>query len=91
MAGFEADLPAIDAAVTALRGATDSLAVPVSPPGDVGPGRLGSVVAALLTSAESDLAAARATTAELSETVTRVRDPYAELATDAASRFDLGP
>jgi hypothetical protein len=91
MTGFEADLPAIESAATALRGATDSLAVTVSPPGDVGPGRLGSVVAALLATAESDLAAARATTAELAQTVTGVRDTYAELDTDAASRFDLGP
>jgi|RhiMethySRZTD1v2_1073278.scaffolds.fasta_scaffold2670699_2 hypothetical protein len=91
MSGFEADLPAIDTAATALRGATDSLTVTVSPPGDVGPGRLGAVVAELLTTAESDLAAARATTAELAETVTRVRNTYAELDTDAASRFDLGP
>lgn len=91
MAGFEADLPAIEAAATALRGAADSLALPVSAPGDVGPGRLGAVVAALLAGAEADLAAARATTADLSETVVRVRDTYAELDTDVASRFDLGP
>lgn len=88
MTGFEADLPAIDSAATALRGATDALAVTVSPPGDVGPGRLGAVVAELLGTAESDLATARATTTELAETVTRVRDTYAELDTDAAGRFD---
>lgn len=91
VAGFEADLPEIDAAATALRGATDSLTVRVSPPGEIGPGRLDAVVAELLTTAESDLAAARATTAELAETVDRVRDTYAELDMDAASRFDLGP
>lgn len=91
MAGFEADLPAIDAAATALRGASDALTVSVSPPGDVGPGRLGAVVAELLATAESDLATARATTNELAETVDRVRNTYAELDMDAASRFDLGP
>jgi len=49
------------------------------------------VVAELLATAESDLATARATTTELAETVDRVRNTYAELDMDAASRFDLGP
>jgi hypothetical protein len=91
MTGFEADLPAIDAAATALRAATDALVVPVSPPGDVGPGQLGPAVSALLQSAEADLADARASVTGLAETVATVRETYAELDTDAASRFDLGP
>lgn len=91
MTGFEADLPAMDAAATALRGATDSLAVTVSPPGDVGPGRLGEVVATLLATAESDLAAARAAAADLADSVVHVRNTYADLDTDAVTRFDLDP
>jgi hypothetical protein len=91
MTGFEADLPAIDSAATALRAATDALSVTVSSPGDVGPGRLGPAVAALLAGAEADLTRTRTTVTELSENVTRVRDTYAELDTDAATRFDPGP
>lgn len=91
MTGFEADLPAIGSAAKALSAATDALAVSFSPPGDVGPGRLGPAVTALLGTAESTVTTARSTVTALSETVTRVRDTYAELDTDSANRFDLGP
>jgi hypothetical protein len=92
MSGFAADLPGIGAAATALRAAADSLSdVTPAPAGDVGPGRLGPAVAALLGAVEADLAAAVESVAELSETVTRVRDSYAELEGDAAGRFDQAP
>jgi hypothetical protein len=91
MTGFDADLPGIGAAAQALRAATDTLAVTVAPAGDVGPGMLGPAVAALLGTAESDLTRARSAVTELAAAVTRVRDTYAELDTDFANRFDLGP
>jgi hypothetical protein len=91
VAGFAADLPAIGAAATSLRAATDALTVDVTPPGDVGPGRLGPAVAALLRAAEADLGRARTAVADLSDAVDTARDTYAELDTDAATRFDHGP
>ncbi|MFL6119805.1 hypothetical protein [Actinophytocola sp.] len=91
MTGFEADLPAIGSAAAALRTAADSLAVELAPPGDVGPGRLGPAVAALLATASADLASARTTVTEMSASVARVRDTYADLDMGAASRFDQGP
>jgi hypothetical protein len=91
MTGFEADLPAIGSAAKALRAAADALTVQLVPPGDVGPGRLGPAVAALLRSAEDDLANARTAVTDLSAGVRKVRDTYADLDTNAASRFDLGP
>lgn len=91
MTGFSADLPGIAAAEKALRAAADDLEVDLTPAGDVGPGRLGVVVGALLTGAEADVARARATVTTLAESAARVRDTYTELDTDAASRFDQGP
>jgi hypothetical protein len=92
MTGFAADLPAIGSAAAALRAAAaDTLPVRLEPPGDVGPGRLGPAVAALLRSTEDDLVAARTAVTGLSEGVTKVRDTYADLDTNAATRFDPGP
>jgi hypothetical protein len=91
MTGFAADLPAIGSAATALRAAADALTVQLAPPGDVGPGRLVAAVAALLRSTEDDLLAVRTAVTGLSEDVTKVRDTYADLDTNAATRFDLGP
>jgi hypothetical protein len=89
--GFAADLPGLAAAESALRATADDLEVDLVPVGDVGPGRLGVVVAALLAGAESDVARARASVTALAESVGRVRETYAELDTDAASRFDRRP
>jgi hypothetical protein len=91
MTGFEADLFAIDSAAAALRTAADALTVDLTQPGDVGPGRLGPAVAALLATASADLAGARTTVTEMSDGVARVRDTYADLDMGAASRFDQGP
>jgi hypothetical protein len=91
MAGFEADLPAISAAAATLRSAVDSLDVDLSPGGDVGPGRLGLAVATLLASASADVSRALSAVTTMSDEVTRARDLYTELDTDAASRFDQGP
>ncbi len=90
MSGFEADLPAIDAAASVLRDAADALDVSLAPAGDLGPGRLNAVVSTLLTHAEADVARARDSVSELAGSVTRVRDSYVELDTGAASRFDQG-
>jgi hypothetical protein len=88
--GFSADLSGIAAAEKALRAAADDLSVDLTPAGDVGPGRLGVVVGALLTGAESDLARARAAVTALAESAGQVRNTYTELDTDAANRFDRG-
>jgi hypothetical protein len=89
--GFAADLPGIAAAEAVLRAAADDLEIDFTPAGDVGPGRLGAVVGALLAGAASDVARARATVTGLSESVRQVGDTYTELDSDAASRFDQGP
>ncbi len=91
MTGFAADLPGIAAAEAVLRAAADDLELDLTPAGDVGPGRLGAVVGALLAGAEQDVARARATVTGLSESVRQVRDTYTGLDSDAASRFDQGP
>ena len=91
MTGFAADLPGIAAAEAALRGAADDLDVSLTPAGDVGPGRLGAVVGALLAGAADDVATARATVTALSESVGQVRATYTALDSEAASRFDQGP
>jgi hypothetical protein len=91
MAGFEADLPAISAAASTLRSAVDAMEVDLSPGGDVGPGRLGVAVTTLLAAASADVSRARGAVVAMSDEVTRARDSYAELDTNAASRFDQGP
>jgi hypothetical protein len=91
MAGFEADLPAISAAASTLRSAVDALDVDLSPGGDVGPGRLGPAVAALLATASADVSRARSAVTDLSDEVTRAGDAYTELDTNAANRFDQAP
>ena len=91
MTGFDADLPGIAAAEAALRAVGDDLEVSFTAPGDVGPGRLGAVVGALLAGAEADVTRTRAAVTTLAGSVTQVRRTYEELDTDAASRFDQGP
>jgi hypothetical protein len=88
--GFFADLPGIAAAETALRGAGDDLEVSFAPAGDVGPGRLGAVVGALLAGAEADVSRARTAVTTLAAEVTQVRKTYESLDSEAASRFDQG-
>ncbi len=90
MNGFDADLSGIGAAAAALRHTADALDLHVAPVGDVGPGRLNTVVHALLASAATDVTRARATVTELAESAARVRDTYAELDTGTARRFDQG-
>jgi hypothetical protein len=90
MTGFAADLPAIGSAAAALRAAADALTVRLEPPGDIGPGRLGPAVAALLRSTDDDLVAAHAAVTGLSDGVAKVHDTYADLDTNAATRFDPG-
>ena len=90
MTGFSAHLPGIAAAETALRRAGDDLEVSFAPAGDVGPGRLGAVVGALLAGAEADVTRARAAVTTLADEVTQVRKTYESLDSDAASRFDQG-
>lgn len=91
MTGFSADLPGIAAAEAVLRSAADDLEIDLTRAGDVGPGRLGVVVGALLAGAAADVARARATVTGLSESMRQVRDTYTKLDSEAASRFDQGP
>lgn len=91
MTGFAADLPGIAAAEAALRAAGDDLEMSFSPAGDVGPGRLGAVVGALLAGAEADVTRARSAVTALAESAGQVLATYTELDSEAASRFDQGP
>lgn len=90
MSGFAADLPGIGAAATALRRSVDTLDVDLSASGDVGPGRLGPAVAALLAGAQADLDRVRGTVTGLAESAEQVRDSYADVDTDAATGFERG-
>jgi len=91
--GFAADLPAIGATAKALRSTADSVAAAVadldaSACADLGPGRLGGAAAALVADARADLGRVLGAVTADADLAEQVRDSYAELDTDTATRFD---
>jgi len=88
--GFETDLPAIAAVARTLRSSADVLDVDLTTSGEVGPGRLGPAVSALLAGAEADLTRARAALTALADSAAEAGATYTDADADAASRFDHG-